>query len=271
MPKSNLVEMMRAHATSHVAKTTKSTVPLEVPSLPELEPMLGPEGLESWDVDWRNIAAMVAHGLTLFEHFNAVLAEHQKERRKAEPEIATDPRERAQQIVAVLQRHQERYEPILAALTTWQQHLEGLRRFYLTFVPAIAMQGLRVALSEALQRLHRPLNDLSAIPALPPIPSADDERALEAALNLARQVKATLTEHSPALFAQALFGVRDRIAKVAEIVRQEDMRLSTEPANHGLTTTPNVFPVLDMGAAIPMGVVEPLDTQAYGQHAWYLP
>jgi hypothetical protein len=245
----------------------------DIPPAPVLEPQLGPEGLESWNTDWRNTAAMVQHGLSLFEHFNAIFDAHRREDRKPEVEPASDPRARAQQIIAALKRHQERYEGILTALTAWHQRLERLRRFHLTSVPAAAWQGLRIAVGNALRRLHQPLNALSSIPALPESPAADDEKGLEDALNLARQDRALLEEHRNAVadFTQAVFGVRDRIARLREIIEDEDKRLSTEPASHSLTSVPSIYPVLDVRAAIPQGREEPLDTDAYGQHSSYLP
>ena len=215
MPKSNLINEMRAKAEERAGKrqaeeVTRTETASLIPPAPDLPEMLGPEGKESWDRDWLRITLAVQHGLSLFEHFNTLLDAHRREERTPEPEAATDPRVRAQQLIEVLKRYQERYQPILSARTHWQQHLEGLRRFNLTAVPAIAAQGLRTALSEAMLRLHRPLNDLSSLPPLPAPPAPDDERGFEAALNLVRQVKATLTEHAnaPALFAQSLFGVR---------------------------------------------------------------
>jgi hypothetical protein len=277
MPRSNLVDAMRASAASRSAETKSdqdeptSSSPFDVPQPPELPEMLGPEGMSSWERDQERLTMQVRYGMTLFECFNSILEAHQRERRTPEVEPATDPRERAQQIIDVLRRHGERYLPILDALTAWHQTLQGLRRFYVKNLSALAWQALRVALEEATRRLRQPVNSLSALPDMPEMPAADDERALEAALNVLRQVKATLTEYANATAEarQSLFGVRESISRVVEIVRQEDLRLSTDPSAHSLTTLPSVYPVRRV--AFTVAAAEPPDTSAYGQHSWYLP
>jgi hypothetical protein len=290
MPRSTLADQMKANAAARHTEIrlgnmsdseetpTSSPVPLRspttIPEPPELPPMAGPEGIESWNLDQQRIVLTVQHGLDLFGTFNAILEEHQRERRKPEQEPAADPRARAQQIIEALKKYESRYALILRALADWQTRLASLRRYHLTVVPGLAYGGLRTALSESMRRLRHPQNALGSIPPMPTIPAADNEEALESALNLARQVKATLTEYerAPAEFAQSLFGVRDRIEKITKIIRDEDMRLSTEPSRHSLSTVPSIYPVVDVGALVPMGIAERPDTSALGAHdSYWLP
>jgi hypothetical protein len=221
MPKSKLAEDIRNLKYNPKTGDVDFVEPVVIdgiPPLPELEAPLGPEGKASFTVDWANITIMVRHGLVLREVLNVIVAEH---REQGEPEIdlPTKPRERAARIIEIMEPWETRYTPILTAIREWMAALSKLRRFH----NGVGTPNIGGAVDGAIRALRGPIVRLSNLPPVPEV-DPDDIRSLEAALNAAKAVKATLEDlwAAPQTFRQALRGVLDAFDRLADEIAEHD-------------------------------------------------
>jgi hypothetical protein len=221
-----------------------------IPPLPELEAPLGPEGRASWDLDWRNLCAYVRHGLELRQVLRAIVERHREEG-EPEVELSSNPRERAAQVVTILQPWRDRYQPILTAIREWVTALSTLRRFQ----NGVGTPNIGGAVDNAFRALHRPLHALGSLPEAPETVDPEDIRSLEAALNVAKAVKGAVEEFgsAPAAFRQALHGVIDTFDRLRDAIEWNDRNGAIDGVvlnSWGTTPPPYPRPVIDF---IPQG------------------